>query len=106
MGPNVPEVNVAVVVGSNRRDTINPQAALLGRLPMSIRPVKTIIQSKPTIEGAGVKLRRAFGFGDTAAFDPFLLLDDFRNDGFPKRFPETSRNRISFFAGLAGTSAL
>jgi hypothetical protein len=57
---------------------------------MSIRPVKNIITSKPTIEGAGVKLRRAFGFGDTSAFDPFLLLDDFRNDrpddyraGFP-----------------------
>ena len=48
---------------------------------MSIRPVKRIIQSKPTIEGAGVKLRRAFGFGDTAEFDPFLLFDDFRNDG-------------------------
>jgi hypothetical protein len=57
---------------------------------MSIRPVKRILQSKPTIEGAGVKLRRAFGFGDTAETDPFLLLDDFRNDrpddylaGFP-----------------------
>ena len=57
---------------------------------MSIRPVKRIIESKPTMEGAGVKLRRAFGFGETAEFDPFLLLDDFRNDrpadyqaGFP-----------------------
>jgi len=57
---------------------------------MSIRPVKSIVQSKPTIEGAGVKLRRAFGFGETAETDPFLLLDDFRNDrpadylaGFP-----------------------
>src|SRR3989449_11720675 len=57
---------------------------------MSIRPVKSIIQSQPTIEGAGVKLRRAFGFGNTDEFDPFLLLDDFRNDnpqdyraGFP-----------------------
>ena len=57
---------------------------------MSIRPVKRIVQSKPTIEGAGVKLRRAFGFGETAETDPFLLLDDFRNDhpadylaGFP-----------------------
>ena len=57
---------------------------------MSIRPIKSIIQSQPTIEGAGVKLRRAFGFGTTAEFDPFLLLDDFRNDnpqdyraGFP-----------------------
>ena len=57
---------------------------------MSIRPVKRIVQSKPTIEGAGVKLRRAFGFGETQETDPFLLLDDFRNDrlqdylaGFP-----------------------
>jgi redox-sensitive bicupin YhaK (pirin superfamily) len=57
---------------------------------MSIRPIKSIIQSQPTIEGAGVKLRRAFGFGDTGEFDPFLLLDDFRNEhpedylaGFP-----------------------
>ena len=57
---------------------------------MSVRPVKRIIESTPTMEGAGVKLRRAFGFGDTHEFDPFLLLDDFRNDrpddyraGFP-----------------------
>lgn len=57
---------------------------------MSIRPVKRIIQAEPTIEGAGVKLRRAFGFGNTNDFDPFLLLDDFRNEnpedylaGFP-----------------------
>ena len=47
---------------------------------MSIRPVKRIIESKPTLEGAGVKLRRAFGFGNTKDFDPFLLLDDFRNE--------------------------
>ncbi len=45
---------------------------------MSIRPVKRLIKSKPTTEGAGVHLRRAFGFGNTADFDPFLLLDDFR----------------------------
>jgi redox-sensitive bicupin YhaK (pirin superfamily) len=57
---------------------------------MSIRAVKRISQSRPTLEGAGVKLRRAFGFGATADFDPFLLLDDFRNEnpddylaGFP-----------------------
>jgi redox-sensitive bicupin YhaK (pirin superfamily) len=57
---------------------------------MSLRPVKQIIQPKPTIEGAGVKLQRAFGFGKTKEFDPFLLLDDFRNEnpndylaGFP-----------------------
>jgi redox-sensitive bicupin YhaK (pirin superfamily) len=57
---------------------------------VSIRPIKRIIQSKPTVEGAGVKLRRAFGFGSTEEFDPFLLFDDFRNEnpddymaGFP-----------------------
>src|ERR1700747_2378621 len=57
---------------------------------MSLRPVRQIIQPKATIEGAGVKLQRAFGFGKTKDFDPFLLLDDFRNDnpedyraGFP-----------------------
>jgi hypothetical protein len=37
---------------------------------MSIRPVKLIIKSEPTIEGAGVRLRRAFGFGDTREFAP------------------------------------
>jgi redox-sensitive bicupin YhaK (pirin superfamily) len=57
---------------------------------MSIRPVRRITPSRPTVEGAGVRLRRAFGFGDTSEFDPFLLFDDFRNDrpedflaGFP-----------------------
>ncbi len=57
---------------------------------MSLRPVKRLATAKPTIEGAGVHLRRAFGFGDTSDFDPFLLLDDFRGDdpahyraGFP-----------------------
>ncbi|MEJ2237407.1 MAG: pirin family protein [Gemmatimonadales bacterium] len=57
---------------------------------MSIRPIKRIVEAQPTLEGAGVRLRRAFGFGDTSDFDPFLLLDDFRNEnpadylaGFP-----------------------
>ena len=57
---------------------------------MSIRPVRKILESQPTMEGAGVKLRRAFGFGDTDETDPFLLFDDFRNErpadyiaGFP-----------------------
>ena len=47
-------------------------------------------QSSPTMEGAGVKLHRGFGFGDTTEFDPFLLFDDFRNDrpaDFLKGFP-------------------
>jgi quercetin 2,3-dioxygenase len=57
---------------------------------MSVRPVKEIIHARPTMEGAGVKLQRAFGFGNTTEFDPFLLFDDFRNEnpddyraGFP-----------------------
>jgi hypothetical protein len=44
---------------------------------MSIRPVKRIVSATPHTEGAGVKLRRAFGFGETSEFDPFLLFDDF-----------------------------
>ncbi len=57
---------------------------------MSIRPVKRISQAQPALEGAGVHLRRAFGFGKTEEFDPLLLFDDFRGDkpeeylaGFP-----------------------
>ena len=54
------------------------------------RHVRKVVRSRPTLEGAGVHLRRAIGFGDPHALDPFLLLDDFRSDepaqylkGFP-----------------------
>ena len=54
------------------------------------RRVEKVWRSKPTIEGAGVHLRRAFGFHEVPQLDPFLLLDDFRSDdpaayrrGFP-----------------------
>jgi len=57
---------------------------------MTTREIIGIGKSRPTLEGAGVHLRRAFGFHDSDLFDPFLLLDDFRGDdpaqytaGFP-----------------------
>jgi hypothetical protein len=74
---------------------------------MSVRPVKRLVKAKPTVEGAGVHLRRAFGFGNTSDFDPFLLLDDFRNDrpedylaGFPWH-PHRGIETITYV--LAGT---
>ena len=57
---------------------------------MSIRPVKFSKLAQPTMEGAGVNLHRVFGFGDTKPFDPFLMMDDFRNEDpskYMKGFP-------------------
>src|SRR3954463_10649201 len=75
---------------NNRRVTTGFLMAGVYTQEMSIRPVKRVIQPRPTLEGAGVHLRRGFGFGDPREFDPFLLFDDFRNDnpdeylaGFP-----------------------
>ena len=62
---------------------------------MSIRPVKRLIKSKPTLEGAGVHLRRAFGFGNTSDFDPFLLA---------RRFPQRRSGGLSGGLSLASAS--
>lgn len=57
---------------------------------MTFRPVTSVSHARPTMEGAGVHLHRVFGFGDPSESDPFLMMDDFRNDdpalyrqGFP-----------------------
>lgn len=74
---------------------------------MSIRAVKRTSKAQPHIEGAGVRLQRVFGFGDTSDFDPFLMMDDFRNDnprdylaGFPWH-PHRGIETITYV--LAGT---
>jgi len=57
---------------------------------MTTRKIKKIFKSRPTVEGAGVHLKRAFGYSQVPQFDPFLLLDDFHTSnpdeylaGFP-----------------------
>lgn len=55
-----------------------------------VRSIKKVWKSKPTLEGAGVHLKRAFGNREAPLFDPFLLLDDFRSDNpahYVKGFP-------------------
>jgi redox-sensitive bicupin YhaK (pirin superfamily) len=56
----------------------------------TVRRIKKVWKSKPTIEGAGVHLKRAFGYYQVPQLDPFLLLDDFRSDNpdhYLKGFP-------------------
>ena len=54
------------------------------------RKIQKVIKGKPVLEGAGVRLKRLFGFNKGTEFDPFLLLDDFRGDNprdYIKGFP-------------------
>jgi redox-sensitive bicupin YhaK (pirin superfamily) len=56
----------------------------------STRKIQKVIKGKPVLEGAGVRLKRLFGFNKGTEFDPFLLLDDFRGDNprdYIKGFP-------------------
>ena len=59
-------------------------------MPSNIRKIRQTLKSQPTIEGAGVRLKRVFGSSEVPLFDPFLLLDEFHSDrpedyiaGFP-----------------------
>lgn len=55
-----------------------------------LRKIAKVFKSKPTIEGAGVHLKRAFGYQHVPQLDPFLLLDDFHADNpayYLKGFP-------------------
>ena len=55
-----------------------------------IKRTDKIFQARPTIEGAGVHLKRVFGHAELPTFDPFLLLDDFHSDNpehYIKGFP-------------------
>jgi len=56
----------------------------------NIRKIRKVLKSQPTIEGAGVHLKRAFGYQQVPDLDPFLLLDDFHSknpDEYIKGFP-------------------
>jgi hypothetical protein len=54
---------------------------------MTIRRIAKIFKSRPTIEGAGVHLKRAFGYSQVPQFDPFLMLDDFHANDPDKYLP-------------------
>ena len=71
------------------------------------RRIARTFVSQPTLEGAGVRLHRAFGFAEAPLFDPFLLLDDFSSErpedylaGFPWHPHRGIETITMVFAGL------
>ncbi|MHB1459989.1 MAG: pirin family protein [Armatimonadota bacterium] len=54
---------------------------------MSARRIANVTEGQPTIEGAGVHLRRAFGYYDVPKYDPFLMLDDFHTSNPQEYLP-------------------
>jgi hypothetical protein len=69
------------------------------------RAIRKVWKSEPTVEGAGVHLRRGFGFNEVPLFDPFLLFDDFRSHkpaeyraGFPWH-PHRGMETITYVLG-------
>src|SRR2546430_3223643 len=69
------------------------------------RGIKEVLAARPTIEGAGVHLHRAFGAAEVPRLDPFLLLDDFRSEnpaeyvaGFPLH-PHRGVETVTYMLG-------
>jgi len=59
-------------------------------LQIQLREIEEVLEAQATSDGDGVKLKRVFGGGNLARFDPFLMLDEFGSDeaadylgGFP-----------------------
>lgn len=61
------------------------------------RKIRKVIKGRPVLEGAGVRLKRLFGFGKGSEFDPFLLLDDFRADDPRDYITEAGRAGMNAF---------
>jgi len=64
---------------------------------MTIRRIAKVFKSRPTIEGAGVHLKRAFGYSQVPQFDPFLMLDDFHTSN-PDEYRGRFRKRKKSYA--------
>ena len=75
-----------------RSSSLNRKRGLTGKseLSKSTRPITSVIEGIQTSDGAGVKLKRVIGSPDLEILDPFLLLDEFKNndpEGYIGGFP-------------------